>query len=310
MADRQLLLIKKEVTYGTDPVAAAVDYIWAENVKYGLTANYVTADPAKPGLSPVARKGVDFMATISFDVPLAPSGTAGTAPNWGKLVKMCGWAETIVATTSVTYSPMPDTSAADSGVIGWREGLRSHKGLGGRGNLGFDFSDSQRPLLKFKFKSLYSPVAAASALVHADATFTGWKDIPPLSQALTTFTFGGQALPLWALSVDQNDTVLFRDIPGQRNVQLIGKRAFTGKLKVKTPPVGTLNLESLCSTDAVSTYSLVHGTVAGNIATLNGRCQNGLPDYSDEAGEDVASLGLAHCSSALGTDDDLALVLT
>jgi hypothetical protein len=310
MADRQLLLVKKETVYGTDAAATAADYIWAENVKYTPKADYKQAAPAKPGLSPVASYAVDMVGEITFDVPIGASGTAGTAPNWGKLMKMCGWSETVVAVTSVTYALMPDTSAADSGSITWREGLRTHKLLGARGNVALDFSDNERPVAKFTFRGIYQAVAAGAALAHADATFTGWKDIAPLSQALTTFTFAGTAQTLWSLSAQQNDTILFRDLPGQKNVQLTGKRAFTGKMKIKTPPVGTTNLETLCTANTVSTYSLVHGTVAGSIVTLNGRCQNGMPDYADEAGEDVCSVDLKHLSSLLSTDDDLALVLT
>ncbi|HVY34997.1 MAG TPA: hypothetical protein VG960_11325, partial [Caulobacteraceae bacterium] len=208
------------------------------------------------------------------------------------------------------YGLMTDTSASDSGSIIWREGLRSHKLLGARGNVAFKLDDNQRPIASFTFRGIYNAVTAASALVHADATFTGWKDIAPLSQALTTFTFAGQAQALWSLSASQNDTILFRDLPGQKNVQLIGKRNFTGKMKIKTPAVGTTNLETLCTGNTVSTYALVHGTAGGSILTLNGRAQTRMPDYGDESGEDVASVDLHYVSSALSTDDDLALVLT
>lgn len=310
MADRQLLLIKKEVTYGTDAVAAAVDYVWGENVKYAPKASYTNGNPAKPGLSAIPRYVYGQYGEITFDVPMAASGTAGTAPNWGKLMKMAGYTETVVAVTSVTYALMPDTSAADSGDIVWREGLRTHKMTGARGNVAYKFDQSGRPMLSYTFRGIYAPVTASAALAHADATFTGWKDVAPLSQALTTFTFAGQAQPLWSLSAQQNDTILFRDLPGQKNVQLIGKRTFTGSMKIKTPPVGTTNLEALCNANTVSTYSLVHGVTGGSIVTLNGRCQNGMPDYTDDSGEDLATVDLAYCSSALSTDDDLALVLT
>ena len=43
--------------------------------------------------------------TLSFSVDVAGSGTAGTAPAWAKYLKACGYSETIVAVTSVTYAP-------------------------------------------------------------------------------------------------------------------------------------------------------------------------------------------------------------
>lgn len=47
----------------------------------------------------------------SFSVELASSGTAGTAPAWGQLIQMCGFAETVIApgtgiTGRVEYTPI------------------------------------------------------------------------------------------------------------------------------------------------------------------------------------------------------------
>jgi hypothetical protein len=48
----------------------------------------------------VANKRV----SITFDVELSGSGTAGTAPAFGPLLKAAGLSETVVAITSVTYA--------------------------------------------------------------------------------------------------------------------------------------------------------------------------------------------------------------
>ena len=42
---------------------------------------------------------------VTFEVEMAGSGTAGTAPAFGPLLKACGNSETIVTDTSVTYAP-------------------------------------------------------------------------------------------------------------------------------------------------------------------------------------------------------------
>jgi len=44
-------------------------------------------------------------AEIAFEVSIAGSGTAGTAPSWGPLLKACGFYESLVASTSATYGP-------------------------------------------------------------------------------------------------------------------------------------------------------------------------------------------------------------
>ena len=43
---------------------------------------------------------------ITFEVELAGSGSAGTAPAWGPIIRACGFSETISASTSVTYAPV------------------------------------------------------------------------------------------------------------------------------------------------------------------------------------------------------------
>ncbi|MCK7495178.1 MAG: hypothetical protein MZW92_31855 [Comamonadaceae bacterium] len=44
---------------------------------------------------------------LTFDVEIKGSGAAGTAPELGVLLKGCGFGETVVAVTSVTYAPAP-----------------------------------------------------------------------------------------------------------------------------------------------------------------------------------------------------------
>ena len=53
--DRQLLLAKTEVTYGTDPTAAPTNTLWAEDVSFKLTGQRVAPAVAKPGVGPVAQ---------------------------------------------------------------------------------------------------------------------------------------------------------------------------------------------------------------------------------------------------------------
>ena len=49
---------------------------------------------------------------------------------------------------------------------------------------------------------------------------------------------------------------------------------------------------------------------AGKIVTINGRAQNGQPDYADEAGEDVFNCDLMLTPSVLTADDELQIVFT
>lgn len=310
MADRQLLLIKKEVTYGTDSAPVAANTLWAENVNYTLNGTDVGSDPAKPGVGATPSTTYGEHAELTFDVPLAGSGTAGTAPKWGPLMLMVGYAETVVAATSCTYALVADPSGADSGTIIWRDAKRTHKMLGCRGRVGLKFVAGQRPMLSFTFKGLYVPVAAGAALVSADASFTGWNDAKPVAQGRTTFSWGGVNMPLRDLTLEAGDNIVFVDLPHQENVQLLGERAYTGKLKASTPAIGTFSPETAWISRARLTGTIVHEGTAGSIVTVNMGGQVGQPSYTRDSGEDVFEQPLKLLGSTLALSDDLVIALT
>lgn len=310
MADRQLLLVKKEVTYGTAVVLAAADTIWAEGVRYTPKGTKVESDPAKPGVGGTPSQVYGEHAEITFEVPLSASGTAGTAPKWGPLIKACGLGETVVPTTSVTYRLLDDPSASDSLTIGWREANRSHQLIGARGKVGLKFAKGGRPMLVFTFRGLHQTVAAGASLVAADANFTGWVDARPVAQGRTTFSLSGQALPLRDLTLDANDNIKFVDLPHQENVRLLGPRSISGRVKCSMPPVATYNPETPWLSRANVAFSLVHNTTAGSIITVTGQGQMGEPSYARDDGDDTFEQAYDLIGSTLAASDDLIIALT
>ncbi len=310
----QLLLTKKAVTYGLDPVAAAANTVRAEQVTFELQGERVTPQTAKPGEGAEADQVYGEHIMLGFRVPLIGSGTPGVAPKWGPIAKACGWTETIVADTSVTYTRMPVAVNADSVCHRWRDGeaLRSHLAKGWRGRFGLELSAGQRPMLVFMGRALHTDVAqAAAVLAQADADFSGWLDSIVVAQGTTTFSFAGVAnLGVREFRFEQSDNVKFVDLPGQENVRLVGDRTFTGSFKTTTPLPSVLNYEQKWRTGAVEAFSMVHGTEAGKIVTVNGRAQLTSVAYARENDEDVSSCGTKLAPSSLITDDELSIVLT
>lgn len=308
--DRQLLLAKKEITYGVDPGPLAVDTLMAEAVRFALKGTDVGTDPSKPGVGATPSFTYGEHVELSFEIPLAASGSPGVAPKWGKLLKQCGFAETIVATTSVTYALLADPSSSDSATFVWSDAKRLHSIAGARGRVGLKAAAGQRPTLTFAYKGLYVPVAARSALVASDANFTDWNEAKPIAQGRTTFSFGGVNMALRELTAEPGDNVRYVDLPHQENVQLQGERAFTGKLKATTPPIGTFNPETAWISRARQTFILGHETAAGSVVTVTGQGQVGEPSYSRDNGEDVFEQSLKLLGSTLAASDDLTIVLT
>lgn len=94
----QLLTAKIEVTPGVDPTpAASTDSVACENIQVTGNPNIINTNEyigSIDSLAPIVG-GMPFQ--VSFDVPLKGSGTPGTAPEWGKLLRACGMAETVTA---------------------------------------------------------------------------------------------------------------------------------------------------------------------------------------------------------------------
>jgi len=139
--NRQALFAKKETAYGTPAALTAADVIHAENVRYTPKGEIVKGDPAKPGFGSIPGVVYGEHGELTFDEPLAGSGTPGTAPKWGLFMKAVGWTETVVATTSVTYA-LGLPPQADSLTFRWRDAKRTHVLAGARG---LDRGGRQRP---------------------------------------------------------------------------------------------------------------------------------------------------------------------
>lgn len=308
--NRQALFAKKEATYGTAINLTAADVIHAENVRYQPRGEVVKGDPAKPGFGAVPGVVYGEHGELSFDVPLAGSGVAGEAPKWGMFMKACGWIEDAEAGVSVTYA-LGDPGAADSLTLRWRDAKRSHILAGARGRVSFKLAAGQRPMLSFVFRGLHADVQAAPAPTPADVEWTGWIDSLPIQQGRTTFHLDGVAMTMRDFTLDSSDNVRFTDVPHQENVELLGARELTGKFKAGVPDIGEWNPETKWRTNAIMIGALVHNVgTAGQIVTINTRSQVGEPTYSRDNDQDVFEQSISLVGSDLGTDDDIAIVLT
>ena len=111
---KRLILVKLESTYGTDSVPVATDAVLCKSLNINpLEGSSVQRDLIKPYFSNDGSIRVENFVSIDFETEIAGSGTAGTAPKWGSLLKACNFSETITATAITTL-----TSAAIGAVAG------------------------------------------------------------------------------------------------------------------------------------------------------------------------------------------------
>lgn len=262
----KILLVKLESTYGTDPspTGAANAVLAKDIVLTPMEGADLERDFERPGFGADPSVAVDLHMKITFKVELAPSGTAGTAPAWGPLVRACACAETISAGTSVTYNPI--SSGFESAAIWLYIGATRFRAAGSRGNVKLMFSASGIPHLEFEFLGLWS---APGEAVAPTADLSGWPAGRAATNANTpTFTIAGTDLVLRSLSLDMGNNVEGRFLIGGETI-VISDRKGALEMTVEAVPLTTLNPFTLASNMSTVALELVHGTQAGNIATLD-----------------------------------------
>lgn len=95
---KRLILAETESTYGTDPGPDGADAILVRDLNITpLQSDIVNRDLVRPYLGASEQLLANTRVECTFSVEMAGSGTSGTAPRFGRILKACALAETIVS---------------------------------------------------------------------------------------------------------------------------------------------------------------------------------------------------------------------
>lgn len=295
---------KLETTYGTDAAPTGTDAIVTTQVKLTpLEMKTVARDLDKPNSGSDLELTVDYYAMIEFKCELVGSGTLGTAPGFGKLLKACRMKETVVASTSVVYTPF--RASTDSMTIYfWLDG-NLHKLLGARGTYTIEVDSQNIPRLAFKFTGLWvAPSANANP-----ASLTGW-DAFQVPQAINfentpVPTLHGYSGVYRAFRFDAGNNVVPFNNPGEREIRIVNHKA-KGSMTMLAPPVATKDYISIAKNNTLGTMKVEHGTTAANrwfFECAASTCQILNPRYGDDQGRATIEADLNFVPTNAGNDE-------
>ncbi len=194
---------KIESVEGTAETLAAADAFLASNVNF------------KPGVKMHERQGVTGSlskaagipglrsATMTFDTELVGSSAAGTAPFWGKLMRACRSLETVVASTSVTYTP-----GADNGptlTMAWYEDGKIYRAWGARGTWRIKANDGEPAMISWTFT--FADWEVVDGALLSGVSYDSTK--PPVFMG-ATFTIDSYAAAIASMEIDAGNTVTLR----------------------------------------------------------------------------------------------------
>lgn len=263
---KKVFLLKVETTYGTDSVpTGAANAILATGVKFEpMKGSDVNRDLDLPYLGNQGTIPAELHATFSGKVELAPSGTAGTPPAWGPLLRICGVAQTVSAGVSVTYNPITDSHESGSLYL-YIDGTL-YQALGVRGTGKFTINAQGIPYFEFELTGLFVQPSEAS---NPAATLTAWQKPKVASQVNTpTFTINGVAMVMRTFELDLGNTVEPRFLVGAEEILIVDK-AEVIKTQVQADLLSVINPFALAEAQTDVAVNVVHGTTAGAITTLN-----------------------------------------
>jgi hypothetical protein len=261
---KRVVASKLETTYGTDPTPTGADAVLTKNTSFtpqeggdkdlAHETPFMGADPTIP---------IDLHGILEFDVDLVGSGTAGTPPAFGTLLRACGLAETIVADTSVTYSRISSGFESVTNYIHVDDMLFAMPGS--RGNAQFQLNASSEPIIRFQFKGLYVP---PSDTAPPTPNYSAWqlpKEVSPRNTPV--FTIGGTDLVMRSFSFDLGNTVNPRFNVNEEQI-LIEDCSEMIQMQVGSTSLSDFNPFAMAEAGTRTPIILQHEATAGRTITI------------------------------------------
>lgn len=302
---KKAVLLKPETPYGTDSTpTGAANYIEARNVTLtSFEADAVDRNIVMPHFGNGGKLVSTIWSKLSFEVALAPSGAAGTAPKWGPIMLGLGFAETVSAGVSVTYNLV---SAAISGLTAYLniDGVL-YKFIGCRGEAKAALSTKGLPILQVELSSQYTaPVGAAAPTVVT----TGWM-IEDVVNSVNTgkLTVNGVDLAWSQFDWATGNDIARIDLPGPQREVAIKDRKPTASTTVLAPDLATFNPYALAAANTPILISNTHGTVAGK--KLKTDLKATISGVSEDQIEGMVAYKLSFTPTPVSGNDEITLTL-
>ena len=301
---KRTVLVKIESTYGTDSSPAGTDACQVRNLEISpVESEVLSRDLVRTYLGSSPQLVANTRVQVTFEVEYAGSGTAGTAPRYGSLLKACGFSETLVTSTSATYAPV---SASFSSVTIYysTDGVR-HKVTGCRGTFSLNLTANQIPVINFTMTGQY---VAPTDTADPTPTFTNQATPRIFNDTYTTaFTlFSETDLPLQSCQLDVGNEIVYRELVNSDKEVTLVNRAGSGSLVIEMPTLASHDFFADAVASTTGNLSIVHGATAGNIITLASAANAvslGNPTYSEDNGVVMLNLPYTLVPSTSGNDE-------
>ena len=282
---------KIETTYGTEASGfTATDAVLIAEATYGEVQVNVPRNLLRPYFGASEELQVTGRRTIRLLVEFASSGTAGTAPAWGALLRACGFAQTIIATTAAVFTPI--STLQESVTIRYFEDGILHTCVGCRGTASLRMMAFDKPMIEFNLEGLDTVASTATALPATD--FTAYKKplVATFANAVmlslgatyaagTGVISGGVNLASRGLEVNLGNAVSHIQLFTGESIDLTN-REVTGRTTNFLTAAEEVTWRAAIRANTLAAVGFQLGSAAGSIIGVYG----GAVQRTDPAGED------------------------
>lgn len=302
-----VILAKKEVAYGTD----AVPTVGANGILVrNFSSKPIDTDRIERGLES-AKFGAQAGApsnerrTSSYEVEIAGSGTAGTAPAWMELLEACGMGAAVLA----AGVDAQQTFAAPSGASSLTQydyiSDQRRKTVGQRGAFTMDFTAGAYPFFAFNWTGLVPAATPFNKSAPGAVDLLRWKKPVEVNTANTDFLLDGFAPNLRSWKADAGISVNVRNLVGANYVNR-GNHGFKSTAVIEAPDIATKDYIQSLRAGSLVAWQLIHGTVAGHIIELSS-AKVEITDISESKEDDILMWTIAMTHTIDGGSADLLI---
>ncbi len=306
---RSALLAKIESVYGTDPTPAG-----ATDAMYVYDLAITPMELVEAGRMPVRPFfGADTPAVggtpvkVSFSVPIAGSGAAGTAAPYGPLLRACGRAQTVNAGVDVIY-PLVSASFDSVTLYVNRDGVR-HIVTGARGSVAVEFSNGGIPMYKFQFTGIYN--APTDSALPALTFGSTWQKPLVMNKVNTTFSLHGVSAVLSKLDYDTGVEVSWKDHPNNaEEVKITGRAApIKGSCTVEAVSITSKDWFAAAKAGTTGALAMTHGPALNRWKLDAATVRVSNPSEEEEDGVLMYKLNLDFFPTSAGNDEIVERIL-
>lgn len=260
MEKEQLIFVKAEISYNTDPGIVGANALGAHSMKVTPVFEKIQSDDVNGIQGNQKSITVGQKVSVEFDVYLITSSAAGTPPPCDPVLLSSAMARVVELNTRVTYTPV-SVSFGSMAVI-WEIGGYRQKVLGVRGEISVDHTNKGFRKISFKGEGIYQDPVLATKITGVDTS--ALKDPVAVTNQSATCSYFNEAIIMKSAKVELGSKFGHISLVGLEEVEFQGrdgslslefratdtlKRGFT--LKAKNNTAGSFSIASGVAGDKV-----------------------------------------------------------